>query len=172
MEEQYASQEQPDRESSHRSVKKKHTVPFQCMISIPTGFQIQKPNTPKLVYDVSHLSMAKEMCKRVIDVEDCGQVEIDLHVLKIKGVLPFIVNVSIEPLHMEQVYTTSGRDMSLFLSCQETVYVDHILKYSVDHVPYYVIDGRHIQVRDVSIKGMEDNPQMAQIAGVFYFDYA
>nr|WP_172688945.1 hypothetical protein [Bacillus thuringiensis]AOB42259.1 putative 20 kDa protein in cryB1 5'region (ORF1) [Bacillus thuringiensis] len=172
MEEQYASQEQSDREGSHRRVKKKHTIPFQCMVSIPTGFQIQKPNTPKLVYYVSHLSMAKEMCKRVIDVEDCGQVEIDLHVLKIKGVLPFIVNVSIEPLHMEQVYTTSGRDTSLFLSCQETVYVDHILKYSVDHVPYYVIDGHHIQVRDLSIKGMEDNPQMAQIAGVFYFDYA
>ncbi|MED1640819.1 hypothetical protein P4V01_28495 [Bacillus thuringiensis] len=172
MEDRYASQDQSDVEVSNRKGKKNHTVPFQCMVSIPTGFQLQKPNTPKLVYDVSHLSMAKEMCKRTIDVEDCGQIEIDLHVLKIKGVLPFIVNVSIEPLSMEHVYTSSGRDTAIFLSCQETVYVDHILKYSVDHVPYYVIDGHHIQVRDVSIKLLEENPQTAQISGVFYFDYA
>ncbi|PNK22470.1 hypothetical protein CBR59_30195 [Bacillus thuringiensis] len=171
MSEMHTSQDQSAVEISSGKAKQKHQVPFQCMVTIPTGFQIEKPNTPKLVYDLSRLSMTKEMCKRLIDIDDCGQVEIDLHVLKIKGCISFMVNFSVEPLKVENVYTTSGRDTSISLSCQETIYVDHILKYSVDQLPYYVIDGHHIQVRDLHIKLMKENPQTAHISGVFYFDY-
>ncbi|WP_324656835.1 hypothetical protein [Bacillus cereus] len=171
MEEIYPLQDQSDTEGSKSKSEKKHQVPFQCMVSIPTGFQLQNSSTPKIVYDISHLSMTKEMCKRVIDVDDCGQVEIDLHVLKIKGVLSFIVNIPIEPLSMEHVYTTNGRDTSIFLSCQETVYVDQILKYSVNQLPYYVMDGHHIQVQDLHIKFMKENLQTVQILGLFTFLY-
>ncbi|QDX90971.1 hypothetical protein EEL30_00370 (plasmid) [Brevibacillus laterosporus] len=170
MDEMYTLQDQSDINVSMDRIKK-HQVPFQCMVSIPTGFQIQKPNTAKLVYDVSRLSMAKESCKRLIDVDDCGEVEIDLHVLKIKGCLSYMVNVSLEPIIVENLYTNSGRDTSISVSCQETVYVDHVLKYSVDQLPYYVIDGQHIQVRDLHIRLMEENPQTAHISGFFYFDY-
>ncbi|HDR6409503.1 TPA: hypothetical protein ACR3Z0_006389 [Bacillus thuringiensis] len=50
-------------------------------------------------------------------------------------------------------------------------HIDHILKYSVHQLPYYVIDGDHIQVRDLQIKLMKENPQSAQISGLFCFVY-
>ncbi|QFQ28979.1 hypothetical protein DDE73_30865 (plasmid) [Bacillus thuringiensis] len=168
----HTSQDHSEEEVSYQGRgKAKHQVPFQCMVSIPKGFQIQKPNTLKLVYDVSRLSMTKEICKRWIDVEDCGKIEIDLHALKIKGCISFMINFSIEPINFENVCTTSGRDTSICLSCQETVYVDHVLKYSVDQLPYYVIDGQHIQVHDLYIQLMEANPHTAHISGTFSFHY-
>lgn len=71
--------------------KHKHHIPFQCIVSLPLGFQIEKPNDLKLVYDVSHLSMTKDTCKKRIEIDECGQVEIDLQVLKIKGILSLSV---------------------------------------------------------------------------------
>ncbi|EXY05068.1 hypothetical protein P4I81_05415 [Bacillus cereus] len=162
---------QEGRDMPSGMAKHKHQLPFQCIVSLPSGFQIEKPNDLKLVYDVSHLSMTKDTCKKRIEIDECGQVEIDLQVLKIKGVLSFIGNFSIEPILCENMYTTVNRDPSICLSFQDTVYVDHILKYSVLQLPYYVIDGEHIQVRDLQIKLMKENPQSAQISGLFCFVY-
>ncbi|MEB8903988.1 hypothetical protein P4G79_28445, partial [Bacillus cereus] len=95
---------QEGRDMPSGMAKHKHQLPFQCIVSLPSGFQIEKPNDLKLVYDVSHLSMTKDTCKKRIEIDECGQVEIDLQVLKIKGVLSFIGNFSIEPILCENMY--------------------------------------------------------------------
>ncbi|PHC35172.1 hypothetical protein COF09_31470 [Bacillus toyonensis] len=149
----------------------KHQIAFQCMMLIPIGFQINKSLPPKIIYDVSRLSMTKEIAKKQADLEDFGKIEVDLNALIIKGCLSYIINIPIEPINSENIYSIDKRDTSIYLSFQETCYVDHVLKYSVDQLPYYIVDDDHIQVRDLYIKLIKENPQTAEVSGVFYLNY-
>ncbi|MGE7625239.1 hypothetical protein ACQKMD_20140 [Viridibacillus sp. NPDC096237] len=149
---------------------KNHRLPFSVIMTIPKGFHMQKQD-PKLVYDVSYLSMTKETCKKSIEVDHCGHVEVDLHALKIKGCVSFFLNLFIEPIHTQHMCTTNSQDASLSLCCQETVYIDHVLKYSVSTLPYYVIDDDHIQVRHLDVQTIDADCQTVKVSGVFLFEY-
>ncbi|MGE6619356.1 hypothetical protein [Bacillus mycoides] len=151
--------------------EKNHILSFSVIINIPKGFQIQKQINPKLVYDLSYLSMSKEICKKSIEVDNCGYVDVDLHVLKIKGCLSFLLNICIEPIHKQKICSTDHKDDYIYLCSQDTLYVDHILKYSIDTLPYYVIDEDHIQVRKLEIQMLEHAHGIANISGEFYFEY-
>ncbi|OUB84396.1 hypothetical protein [Bacillus wiedmannii] len=151
--------------------EKNHVVPFCIMVNLPKGFHIQKPVNPKLVYDLGYLSMTKEICKKSIEVDNCGYIDVDLHVLKIKGCLSFFLNLCVEPIHRQKMCSTEYQDSSISLCFQDTVYVDHVLKYSVDKLPYYVIDKDHVQVRKLEVQILKDSPQTAKISGEFYFEY-
>lgn len=151
--------------------EKNHILPFSLILNLPKGFHIHKQINPKLVYDVSYLSMTKEICKKSIEVDNCGYVDVDLHVLKIKGCLSLLFNLCIEPIHTQKMYSTDHKDNSVFLYTQDTIYIDHILKYSVDSLPYYVIDEDHIQVRKLEINMLDHSHRTAKISGEFYFEY-
>ncbi|OUB51376.1 hypothetical protein [Bacillus thuringiensis] len=150
---------------------KNHIVPFSVILNLPKGFHIKKQIHPKLVYDLSYLSMSKEICKKSIEVDNCGYVDVDLHVLKIKGCLSFFLNVCMEPIHRQTICSTDQQDPSLFLCAQDTLYVDHTLKYSIDTLPYYRIDEEHIHVRKLEIEMLESSHRIAKISGEFYFEY-
>ncbi|QWH75526.1 hypothetical protein EXW59_01390 (plasmid) [Bacillus mycoides] len=151
--------------------EKNHILPFSVIINLPKGFHIQKQRDPKLVYDLSYLSMSKEICKKSIEVDNCGYVDVDLHVLKIKGCLSFLLNVCIEPIHKQKMCSTDHKDDTIFLCAQDTLYVDHVLKYSVGKLPYYVINEEHVQVRKLEIQMLEGSHHTAKISGEFYFEY-
>ncbi|MDY7965718.1 hypothetical protein [Bacillus thuringiensis] len=156
----------------HSNVKEKnHRLPFSVVLNIPKGFQIQKEIDPKLMYDLNHLSMIKETCKKSIEVDNCGHVDVDLHALKIKGCLSFLLNLYVEPIHESKICTKNTRDGSIALFYQETLYVDHVVKYSVGRLPYYVIDDEHIHIRHLEIKVLDENCEMAKVSGEFYFEY-
>ncbi|MFY0521505.1 hypothetical protein ACOMCU_27365 [Lysinibacillus sp. UGB7] len=152
-------------------IKKNHHLPFSCILTIPKGFQLKKHSDPNFVYDLSCLSMTKEKCQKFIEVEDCGRVEVDLHVLKIKGCLFFILNLFIEPICIEKFYTTQGRETFVSLCYQETLYVDHVLKYSTGELPYYSIDGKHIQIRDLKVELLNESSSTVKVSGFFFFEY-
>ncbi|HDR6319133.1 TPA: hypothetical protein QCU53_006101 [Bacillus thuringiensis] len=151
--------------------EKNHRVPFSVVLNIPKGFQIQKETNPKFIYDLSHLSMIKETCKKSIEVDNCGYVDIDLHALKIKGCLSLLLNLYIEPICESKIFTKNSKDGSIALSYQETLHVDHVVKYSVGRLPYYVIDDEHVQIHHLEIQVFNENIQIAKIAGEFYFEY-
>ncbi|MGE6619162.1 hypothetical protein [Bacillus mycoides] len=151
--------------------EKNHILPFSVILNLPKGFHIQKQIQPKLVYNLSYLSMSKEICKKSIEVDNCGYVDVDLHVLKIKGCLSFLLNVCMEPIHKQKMCSTDHKNDFIFLCAQDTLYVDHILKYSIDTLPYYVIDEDHIQVRKLEIEMLEHSHRIAKISGEFYFEY-
>ncbi|QWI47135.1 hypothetical protein [Bacillus mycoides] len=177
----YESESQPSLSYSHPSSHlhqhtlhpndKNHILPFSVILNLPKGFHIQKQIHPKLVYDLSYLSMSKEICKKSIEVDNCGYVDVDLHVLKIKGCLSFLLNICIEPIHKQTMCSTDHKDNSIYLCAQDTLYVDHILKYSIDTLPYYVIDEHHIHVRKLEIEMLESSHGIAKISGEFYFEY-
>ncbi|MGC7930599.1 hypothetical protein ACP3VS_18445 [Lysinibacillus sp. VIII_CA] len=149
---------------------KNYRLPFSVFMNIPKGFQLRKQE-PKLVYDVSYLSMTKETCKKSIEVENCGLVEVDLYALKIKGCIPFLLNVFIEPIHTQYIYSSSNKDTSISLCYQETVSIEHVLKYSVSTLPYYAIDGEHIQVRHLEVLPVDTDCTTIKISGIFFFEY-
>ncbi|MEK4841306.1 hypothetical protein [Bacillus sp. FSL L8-0152] len=151
--------------------EKNHRLPFSIVLNIPKGFRIQKETNPKLMYDLSHISMIKETCKKSIEVDHCGYVDVDLHALKIKGCLSFLLNVYIEPIYENEICSKNSRDGSIALSYQETLHVNHVVKYSVGRLPYYVIDDEHVQIRHLEIQIFDKNLQMAKISGEFYFEY-
>lgn len=151
--------------------EKNHRLPFSIVLNIPNGFQIQKEKNPKVMYDLNHLSMIKETCKKSIDVDNCGYVDVDLHALKIKGCLSFLLNLYIEPIHDGKIYKKNSKDDSIALSYKETLHVDHVVKYSVGKLPYYVIDDEHVQIRHLEIQIFDENCNMVKISGEFYFEY-
>ncbi|OUA82763.1 hypothetical protein [Bacillus thuringiensis] len=183
MEHNYPNQNPKEQNSQHiptysspshhdiHSSEKNHILPFSVIFNLPKGFCIQKQIDPKLIYDVSYLSMSKETCKKSIEVDNCGYVDVDLHVLKIKGCLSFLINVCIEPIPTRKICSTDYKNTSVFLCAQDTLYVDHILKYSVDKLPYYAIDEDHIQVRKLEINMLDQTHGIANISGEFYFEY-
>lgn len=152
-------------------IDKNHILPFSVILNLPKGFHIQKQIHPKLMYDLSYLSMSKEICKKSIEVDNCGYVDVDLHVLKIKGCLSFLLNVCIEPIDKQTMCSTDHKNYSIYLCAQDTLYVNHILKYSIDTLPYYVIDEHHIHVRKLEIEMLESSHSIAKISGEFYFEY-
>lgn len=163
-----------DHSSSHHTNdpnEKNHILPFSIIINLPKGYHIQNQMDPKLVYDLNYLSMTKEICKKSIEVDNCGFVDVDLHVLKIKGCLSFLLNVCIEPIHKQKMCSTNHKDDSIYLCAQDTLYVDHVLKYSVGPLPYYVIDENHIQVRKLEINKLDHSHESVKISGEFYFEY-
>lgn len=151
--------------------EKNHRLPFSVVLNIPRGFQIKKETEPQLMYDLNHLSMIKETSKKSVEVDNCGYVDVDLNALKIKGCLFFLLNLYIEPIYDSKICTNSTRDDSIALSYQETLHVDHVVKYSVGRLPYYVIDDEHIHIRHLEIQVFDENSQMAKISGEFYFEY-
>ncbi|QPW51632.1 hypothetical protein G9298_28575 (plasmid) [Bacillus thuringiensis] len=151
--------------------EKNHRLPFSVVLNIPRGFQIQKETNPKLMYDLNHLSMIKETCKKSIEVDNCGYVDVDLHALKIKGCLSFLLNLYIEPIYESKIFAKNSNSGSIALSYQETLHVDHVVKYSVGRLPYYVIDDEHVHIRHLEIQVFDENVQTAKISGEFYFEY-
>ncbi|WP_144489462.1 hypothetical protein [Bacillus thuringiensis] len=171
MYETQSSEEFSEEEIVNTKIISKHQIAFQCMVIIPIGFQINKSSPPKIIYDLSRLSMTKETAKKQAVLEGFGKIEVNLNALKIKGCLSYIINIPIEPINSDNIYSIDKRDTSIYLSCQENSYVDHVLKYSVDQLPYYIVDDDHIQVRDLYIKLIKENPQTAEVSGVFYLNY-
>ncbi|KAA6448385.1 hypothetical protein ACQCVL_30215 [Bacillus thuringiensis] len=150
---------------------KNYIVPFSVLVQIPESFQIRKHTIPKLVYNLRYLSLSKETCKKSIEVDNCGYVDVDLYALKIKGCLSFLLNVPIEPTQLQNIGFSDHKNDFIFLSFQDTLYVDHVLKYSVGNLPYYVIDEEHIQLRHIEIEMLRDSNKTAKISGEFYFEY-
>ncbi|WP_087876318.1 hypothetical protein [Bacillus thuringiensis] len=147
-------------------------VPFCCVVTLPHGFQYESRKQTKLVYDISCLTFAHEMCQRSINVDQCGTVDVDLQVLKIKGCVSLYINVPILPIREETMCTLHRQPTSLYTCCQDTLCVDHIVKCSVGSLPYYVLDGNHIQVCDLQVRPVSEvHPHVLQVSGRFEFLY-
>lgn len=55
------------------------------MVQVPHGFQYVPSSAPKIAYNLDCLSVVEESCRKTIQVEDCGTVEVTLNLLKVVG---------------------------------------------------------------------------------------
>ncbi|ALL11845.1 hypothetical protein BTXL6_11285 [Bacillus thuringiensis] len=63
------------------------------------------------------MGTTKEICKKIIQIGDCGEAEIDLHLLKVKGCISFIVNFEMEPQYEKSICPTNQHKKGIVINC-------------------------------------------------------
>ncbi|MCR8964200.1 ABC transporter permease [Brevibacillus halotolerans] len=148
-------------------------VPFCCVIPIPHGFELTSYCKPKLVYLLNCVGLVTETCRKTVKVDDCGNAEVDLHMLKVKGCIPFIANVKVKPICEQTGCSSEHHSKEISICCSESVCVDHVLKCSVERIPHHHLDCHNVVVCDLkTIPIREDHCQFVKIMGNFQFHYA
>jgi len=166
FEELHTSQE----ELLHQSVGKEvHKIPFSCVISIPHGFEAISNYQPKIMYHLCCLATVEETCRKTVQVDDCGNAEVDLHVLKAKGCIPFIANIVVKPTCEQKGCSTKSHTKEIAISCQSSVCVDLILNCSVDSLPHVHLNCHNVTVCDLQITPIKEGCQHVKIKGNFQF---
>ncbi|ETE88269.1 ABC transporter permease [Bacillus thuringiensis] len=152
------------------SKNQKHKVPFYCTISVPKGWEVLSECQPKIVYQLDCLSIIKETCRKVVEVKDCGQTEIDVNVLKIKGCISLLINIEVRPKGERCVCFTDSHNQDIALCCKDTVCVDHVLQCSVGHLPPLQLNCHNVTVCDVKVVPICDEAcQFVKVTGDFQF---
>ncbi|EEM55954.1 ABC transporter permease [Bacillus thuringiensis] len=150
------------------TIEEERKIPFCCVIPLPHGFRLVPYCKPQLVYNIGCLGTTKEMCRKTIQVEDCGQTEIDLHILKAKGCISFLVNIDVEPVCEKDVCSSAPHTKEMILCCEGTVCVDQTLKCSINCLPDTHLDCEHVQVCDLQAKPIcEDCCHFIKVTGYF-----
>lgn len=62
----------------------------------------------------------------------------DLHILKVKGCISFIVNVVIHPICEQDGCLTDLHRKEISISCTGSVCVDYVLKCSIKRLPVFI----------------------------------
>ncbi|WP_042228964.1 ABC transporter permease [Paenibacillus popilliae] len=157
-------------ESATHCSEKKQKVPFCCVVSIPHGFELVSPAHPKMAYNLDCLATIKETCRKTVQVEDCGHAEVDLHVLKVKGCIPFLINIEVKPKGKREKCFTEPHAKEISLCCEGSVCVDHVLKCSVGSLPDVHIDCQYVTVCDLHLSPAHEGAcQFVKITGEFQF---
>ncbi|GAC40959.1 transcriptional regulator [Paenibacillus popilliae] len=145
-------------------------VPFCCVIPIPHGFELASYCKPKLVYLLNGLGIVTETCKKTVKVDDYGNAEVNLHVLKVKGCIPFIANVEVKPIYEQTGCSSDPHHKEITICCTESICVDHVLKCSLETSPHHHLDGHHVVVCDLkAIPIREEHCQFVKVMGNFQF---
>ncbi|MED3220859.1 ABC transporter permease [Bacillus thuringiensis] len=151
--------------SYNRSKNIQHKVPFCCTISVPKGWEVLSACHPKIVYQLDCLSIIKETCRKTVEVKDCGQTEIDVNVLKIKGCISFLMNIEVNPKDEQCICFADSDNQDIALCCKDTVCVDHVLQCSVG--PLH-LNCHNVTVCDVKVVPVCDEAcQFVKVTGNF-----
>ncbi|KAB2421877.1 MULTISPECIES: ABC transporter permease [Bacillus cereus group] len=156
-------------EDNHVNSHKK--VSFCCVIPIPNGFELVPHCYPKVAYSLECLAICKDVCRKTVPVEGCGQAEIDLHVLKVKGCIPYIVNIEVRPTCEWKGCSTDSHSKEITLCCKESVCIDEVLQCSVHCVDSIDLNCENVKVCDLSIQISDcmNSCHLAKISGYFQF---
>lgn len=76
--------------------KKKYTAEFKTMFQIPKEYQLVTPKIDNFFYNVNNVSIVQEIGKKTVIVDECGHTDLNLYMLKAKGNISFISNISIK----------------------------------------------------------------------------
>ncbi|WP_142341691.1 hypothetical protein [Bacillus cereus] len=105
------------------------------MVQVPHGFQYVPNSAPKIAYNLNCLSVVEESCRKTIQVEDCGPVEVTLNLLKVVGCIPYIANATVEgECGKECEYDGNGRHQ-VSVCCSGNICIDNVLKCSIECLP-------------------------------------
>ncbi|PFY35581.1 ABC transporter permease [Bacillus toyonensis] len=142
------------------------------MVQVPHGFQYVPNSAPKIAYNLDCLSVVKESCRKTIQVEDCGPVEVTLNLLKIVGCMPYIANATVEgECGIDCDCDTSGHHQ-VSLCCNGSICIDTVLKCSIECLPHYKINCHHVVISDFTVKPVHDHGcEMLQFTGTIEFKH-
>ncbi|MCQ6342637.1 hypothetical protein NPM06_23950 [Bacillus cereus] len=149
---------------------------FSTVVHIPPEFNIVSARTPQMVYCLNQLRIHKETCKKTIQVEEQGEtigcMKVELQSLKICGYIPVFLNIEIQPTTKTGCYSFGNSSKPLYISVKDIVTIDHVLKYSVEDLPHYVIDDHHVKLQSLHVTSLgEESDRFARITGHFQLLY-
>ncbi|WP_305927776.1 hypothetical protein [Bacillus mycoides] len=143
---------------------------FCCMVNLPHGFVYVPKGTKQLAYSVAGLSVVTDTCQKTIVVEDCGPVDVTLHVLKVVGSIPYIVNAKVQGDNGETYGSSSEKENQINLSYAGNIPVDMVLKLSVESLPAYTIQEKNVQISDFQVTPVQDQgSNLLRFTGTLYF---
>ncbi|PEE33264.1 hypothetical protein CN271_12645 [Bacillus cereus] len=147
-------------------------VPFCCMVQVPHGFQYVPSSPPKIAYNLECLSVIEESCRKTIQVEDCGPVEVTLNLLKVVGCIPYIANATVAGECGEECeYDGNGRHQ-VSVCCSGNICIDTVLKCSIECLPPYKINCHNVVVSDFTVKLVHDHGcELLQFTGTVEFQH-
>ncbi|MGQ3740490.1 hypothetical protein [Bacillus sp. Fil] len=166
-----------ENDSRHTSVStpNRKVIHLNSIIKIPKEYELELIEIENMSYNLNDVSLIQELGKKMISIDECGETEIELYMLKAKGSISFIANIDVVPKfeYKSKIgFVNNNRDNKITISIIETIPVDQVLKYSFKPLGNHVIDIYHIQLKELqiaSISPVEKN--VLRLSGVFIFSY-
>ncbi|WP_144489627.1 hypothetical protein [Bacillus thuringiensis] len=170
----YPMMENDDR---HTSVSTPHrkAIYLNSIIKIPKEYESELIEIQNMSYNLNDVSLIQELGKKMISIDECGETEIELYMLKAKGSISFIANIDVVPKfeYKSKIgFVNNHVNNTITISIIETIPVDQVLKYSFKPLGNHVIDIYHIQLKELQltpISPVEKN--VLRLSGVFILSY-
>ncbi|PEA01354.1 hypothetical protein CON37_28385, partial [Bacillus cereus] len=107
-------------------------IPFCCVVTVPHGFEYVPNGTHKIAYNLDCVSVVEETCRKTIQVDGCGPVEVTLNLLKVVGCIPYIANATVAGECGSNCDCDSNGKHHISLCCSGRICVDNVLKCSIE----------------------------------------
>lgn len=134
-------------------------VPFCCIVPVPKGFELPDKVQFKIGYSMDCLSVVKDHCRKHIQIDDCGPVEIDVNVLKVIGCINMMINLQVtsDCVYYDNYHERPLHEHTIYTCCEENICVNNILKCSTHKLPGYHISCDKVKISDLNYEVNNDN---------------
>ncbi|MGH0943760.1 hypothetical protein ACQVTS_21265 [Bacillus mycoides] len=147
-------------------------IPFCCAVNIPHGFAYVPNGTHKIAYNLDCVSVVKKTCRKTIQVDGCGPVEVTLNLLKVVGCIPYIANATVAGECGSNCDCDPNGKHHIHVCCSGSICVDNVLKCSIECLPHYEIDCHHVVVSDFKVTPPQEHGcHMLQFTGTIEFKH-
>ncbi|PGO56274.1 ABC transporter permease [Bacillus cereus] len=147
-------------------------IPFCCTVNTPHGFQYIANETPKIAYNLDCVSVIEEKCKKTIQVDGCGPVEVTLNLLKVVGCIPYIANATVTGDCGSNSECDPHGKHHIHVCCSGSICVDNVLKCSIECLPHYNIHCHNVVISDFKVTPLQEHGcQLLQFTGMIEFTH-
>ncbi|PHG00026.1 hypothetical protein COI63_26930 [Bacillus toyonensis] len=145
---------------------------FCFAVNIPHGFAYVPNGTHKIAYNLDCLSGIKEKCRKTIQVDGCGPVEVTLNLLKVFGCTPYITNATVAGECGSNFDCDSHGKHHSSVCCSGSIYANNVLKCSIECLPHYEMNCHNVIVSNFKMKPLQDHGfEMLQFTGTVEFKH-
>ncbi|WP_142315977.1 hypothetical protein [Bacillus cereus] len=139
-------------------------------MEIPRGYRVVSHGLTQFLYDMSGLSISQETGKKTINVEEYGQIEVDLHTLSLRGCISISTNIDIQPEQQTHIGFVGHNTNTIQFYFTDIISISTVLQHSVTPLPHYTVDHRHIKVDNLQLEPFDTaNPRLWKLTGLFAF---
>ncbi|OPA08192.1 hypothetical protein [Bacillus cereus] len=145
-------------------------VSFQCVVETPRGYRVVSHGLTQFLYDISGLSLSQETGKKTLQVEEYGQIEVELYTLALRGCISIATNIDIQPEQQQHIGCVGNHTPTIQFYFTDTIAISTAVKHSVKPLPHTTIDHRHIKVEQIQLEPLDaTNSRLWKLTGVFTF---
>ncbi|WP_141402195.1 ABC transporter permease [Bacillus cereus] len=153
-------------------IRRNESSRFCCSVNIPHGFQYVPNETHKIVYSLDCVSVVTETCRKTIQVDGYGPVEVTFNLLKVVGCTSYIANTKVEGDCSHNCDYDAQKKHHINLCCSDAICVDNVLKCSIACLPHYEINCHNVVISDFQVKPVQDHGcNSLHFTGNFEFKY-